>query len=61
MKKNVGALMLSSSMNGFYGLKRLTGNLPAEAHSAPDAARIEHPEPGQPSRLLQLGSARGRR
>ncbi len=35
-----GALLLSAAMNGFYGLKRLTGNLPADA--APGLA-IEHP------------------
>lgn len=39
-----GALMLSGAMNGFYGLKRLTGNLPADA--ALDAgAMIHHPSP----------------
>ncbi|MBU1900578.1 B12-binding domain-containing radical SAM protein, partial [Myxococcota bacterium] len=38
-----GGLMLSSAMNGFYGLKRWTGNLPA---SARDAEPIAHPRPG---------------
>lgn len=37
-----GAAMLSSAMNGFYGLKRLTGNLPADAASG--GRRIEHPQ-----------------
>src|SRR5262249_53129009 len=39
-----GAMMLSAAMNGFYGLKRLTGNIPADA-PAPAAGRITHPDP----------------
>jgi radical SAM superfamily enzyme YgiQ (UPF0313 family) len=35
-----GAMMLSTAMNGFYGLKRLTGNLPADAVPGP---AIAHP------------------
>lgn len=34
--------MLSAAMNGFYGLKRLTGNLPADVPDA-DTNRIAHP------------------
>jgi hypothetical protein len=40
-----GGMMLAAAMNGFYGLKRLTGNLPAEAPVA-GAGRIAHPAPG---------------
>ena len=36
-----GGMMLSTAMNGFYGLKRLTGNLPAEAASK--TGQIVHP------------------
>lgn len=43
-----GGLMLSATMNGFYGLKQLTGNLPADApatagviaHAAPDSVPV---------------------
>jgi radical SAM superfamily enzyme YgiQ (UPF0313 family) len=35
-----GALFLSAAMNGFYGLKRLTGNLPADA--TPSRSTIRH-------------------
>jgi radical SAM superfamily enzyme YgiQ (UPF0313 family) len=49
-----GGLMLSASMNGFYGLKRLTGNLPAEARDRPGASRIAHPEPGSPPARISL-------
>jgi radical SAM superfamily enzyme YgiQ (UPF0313 family) len=38
-----GALLLSSTMNGFYGLKRLTGNLPADA-PLENAERPRHPD-----------------
>ncbi len=38
-----GGLMLSSAMNGFYGLKRLEGRAPADA--APTGLRIAHPAP----------------
>jgi radical SAM superfamily enzyme YgiQ (UPF0313 family) len=45
-----GALLLSSAMNGFYGLKRLTENLPADAR--PSGERIAHPSPlARPTRL----------
>jgi len=37
------AAMLSLAMNGFYGYKRLTGNLPADAEST--GLRIAHPSP----------------
>jgi radical SAM superfamily enzyme YgiQ (UPF0313 family) len=36
-----GAMLLSAAMNGFYGLKRLEGNLPADASMAA-AGRIDH-------------------
>lgn len=36
-----GGLMLSAAMNGFYGLKRLTGNRPADATPRPRP----HPSP----------------
>jgi radical SAM superfamily enzyme YgiQ (UPF0313 family) len=46
-----GGLMLSATMNGFYGAKRLTGSLPADAPAEP-AGRIEHPAPDlAPTRL----------
>lgn len=41
---SAGGLMLSTAMNGFYGLKRLEGNAPAEAASG--GPRIAHPSPG---------------
>jgi radical SAM superfamily enzyme YgiQ (UPF0313 family) len=37
-----GGKWLSLAMNGFYGLKRMTGNLPAVARTT-DVALIEHP------------------
>jgi radical SAM superfamily enzyme YgiQ (UPF0313 family) len=40
-----GGLMLATAMNGFYGLKRLTGNLPLD-QPAIGPGRIAHPEPG---------------
>ncbi len=52
-----GAAMLSAAMNGFYGVKRLTGNLPADAPSG--GRRIAHPE--QLSRIRPRQSARGPR
>jgi radical SAM superfamily enzyme YgiQ (UPF0313 family) len=39
-----GAMMLSAAMNGFYGLKQLTGNIPADA-PATGTGRIAHPDP----------------
>ncbi len=45
-----GAMMLSGAMNGFYGLKQLTGNEPASA--PPSAHRIAHPAAGEPPARL---------
>jgi len=53
-----GGLMLSASMNGFYGLKRLTSNLPAEAAPTPPASRIQHPQPGSAPERINLRLAR---
>jgi radical SAM superfamily enzyme YgiQ (UPF0313 family) len=53
-----GGLMLSASMNGFYGLKRLTGNLPAEARDQPDTPRIAHPAPSSDPARISLRIAR---
>ncbi len=39
-----GGMMLAASMNGFYGLKRLTGNLPIDLSIA-GTGRIAHPIP----------------
>jgi radical SAM superfamily enzyme YgiQ (UPF0313 family) len=39
-----GGLMLASAMNSFYGLKRVTGNVPRTPPLA-SAHRIAHPEP----------------
>ena len=53
-----GAFLLSSAMNGFYGLKRWTGNLPADAPPV-GPGRIAHPKPGmQPLRLALAGGRR---
>jgi radical SAM superfamily enzyme YgiQ (UPF0313 family) len=46
-----GGLMLSAAMNGFYGLKQVTGNEPA-APSARHGAVIAHPEPAAPPTRL---------
>jgi hypothetical protein len=41
-------------MNGFYGLKQLTGNVPADP-PAFETGRIAHPDPrAEPTRLVQL-------
>jgi radical SAM superfamily enzyme YgiQ (UPF0313 family) len=49
-----GALMLSAAMNGFYGLKQLTGNEPA-TFAPPRGEKIVHPSPSEPpTRLAQL-------
>ena len=49
-----GAFMLSAAMNGFYGHKRLVGNLPSDA-SVETPHRIAHPDPAAPpARLVQL-------
>ena len=42
---SAGGMMLSAAMNGFYGLKRLTGNLPARAQDRGPV--IAHPAPKQ--------------
>jgi radical SAM superfamily enzyme YgiQ (UPF0313 family) len=56
-----GGWMLSAAMNGFYGLKQLTGNLPAEAPLV-SSTRISHPSPESvPVRLAMGRSARGAR
>src|SRR5581483_88385 len=53
-----GALMLSGAMNGFYGLKRLTGNLPADAPLEGEGV-IRHPGADEePRRLLRTLSSR---
>lgn len=50
-----GGLMLSAAMNGFYGAKRLTGNVPADPPRV-ERARIRHPSPeAPPARLWPLG------
>jgi radical SAM superfamily enzyme YgiQ (UPF0313 family) len=49
-----GGMMLSATMNGFYGLKRLTGNLPADAPLA-GSGGIAHPRGDEaPARLSQV-------
>ena len=54
-----GGLLLSATMNGFYGLKQLTDNLPATASLAAEG-RIEHPTAeAKPVRLTALTSRRG--
>ncbi|MGY8685008.1 hypothetical protein Q2941_45785, partial [Bradyrhizobium sp. UFLA05-153] len=50
---NRGGLMLAASMNGFYGLKRLTGNLPIDPPTI-DASRIRHPFPDERSAQPEL-------
>lgn len=42
-----GGLMLSAAMNGFYGLKRALGNVPADA-GMENAGQIEHPSGDEP-------------
>jgi hypothetical protein len=44
-------MMLAAAMNGFYGLKRLTGNLPIEPPTI-GAGRIRHPFPDERSAEL---------
>jgi radical SAM superfamily enzyme YgiQ (UPF0313 family) len=53
-----GGLMLSAAMNGFYGLKQVTGNEPAAASAIGDD-RIAHPDPREPP--LRLAGGEGRR
>ncbi|MGH7326782.1 MAG: B12-binding domain-containing radical SAM protein, partial [Polyangiaceae bacterium] len=49
-----GAMMLSSAMNGFYGLKQVTGNEPAISTTVAKHP-IHHPDPQEaPARLTQL-------
>ncbi|UQA55977.1 B12-binding domain-containing radical SAM protein [Polyangium aurulentum] len=56
-----GGMMLSAAMNGFYGLKQLTGNEPARAPIEGEG-RIAHPDPMQaPLRLSQIGVRRAER
>ena len=50
-----GALMLSTAMNGFYGLKRFTGNPPADAAPGPAIAHPTHEVSGLST--LRLGAA----
>jgi radical SAM superfamily enzyme YgiQ (UPF0313 family) len=38
-----GAALMSACMNGFYGLKRATGNQPATASAEPAGDRVEEP------------------
>lgn len=53
-----GGMMLSAAMNGFYGLKQLTGNPPAEAATL-GRERIAHPDPAEPpERLARLRKSR---
>jgi radical SAM superfamily enzyme YgiQ (UPF0313 family) len=52
-----GGMMLSAAMNGFYGLKRVTGNLPRTAPRANEGL-IAHPRPDErPLRLLRRAPA----
>jgi radical SAM superfamily enzyme YgiQ (UPF0313 family) len=51
-----GALLLSATMNGFYGTKRLAGNLPADAPLV-GPGRIEHPDPSRPPARLSRAVA----
>lgn len=54
-----GGMMLSAAMNGFYGLKQVTGNIPATAAPLPEGI-IEHPTAAvAPVRLATLTSRRG--
>lgn len=50
-----GGFLLSSAMNGFYGLKRLSGNAPADAE--PPRGTIDHPRREAPPRRLRLPRA----
>lgn len=50
-----GALLLSAAMNGFYGLKQLSGNAPADAERA--RGRIPHPPPEAPPIRLRTPRA----
>ena len=53
-----GGMMLSAAMNGFYGLKQLTSNPPAEAATL-GRERIAHPDPAAPpERLARLRKSR---
>jgi radical SAM superfamily enzyme YgiQ (UPF0313 family) len=53
-----GGMMLSAAMNGFYGLKQLTGNAPAELVAA-GPERIVHPDPAAPpERLARIRRSR---
>lgn len=53
-----GGMMLSAAMNGFYGLKQLTGNPPAQP-SVAGPGRIAHPDPAAPpERLARIRKSR---
>ena len=49
---NRGGLMLAAAMNGFYGLKRMTGNAPADVPLL-GPGRIVHPSPHMPAVRLR--------
>jgi radical SAM superfamily enzyme YgiQ (UPF0313 family) len=54
-----GAMMLSAAMNGFYGMKQLTGNEPT-VDDRPTSHRIAHPvADAVPRRLHRLPLAKG--
>ncbi|HVH45181.1 MAG TPA: radical SAM protein [Labilithrix sp.] len=53
-----GGMMLSATMNGFYGLKQLTGNAPADP-PATERGRIVHPDPQSPPVRLSHLRRRG--
>jgi radical SAM superfamily enzyme YgiQ (UPF0313 family) len=56
---SAGGLMLSAAMNGFYGLKQLTGNLPVTAQNQGPVS-IDHPTASvKPERLSTLSDRRG--
>ncbi len=50
---NAGGMMLATAMNGFYGLKCLSGNLPVSQRVPPEH-RISHPLP-EHAPLLMIG------
>jgi radical SAM superfamily enzyme YgiQ (UPF0313 family) len=50
---NRGGMMLAAAMNGFYGLKRLTGNLPIEPPAIGEG-RIRHPFSDERSARAEL-------
>jgi radical SAM superfamily enzyme YgiQ (UPF0313 family) len=55
---SAGGMMLSAAMNGFYGLKQVSGNPPADPPRV-GSGRIAHPRPeDRPERLTQIGGRR---